>query len=387
MLKLFRHIILSSLMLLLLAPAVRAGLTTDLQNLNLQASTLNSDLASLQLNADSVCGPLLDASNRARELLNSLTLIDESLVAPLSVDADVYNALDQLFATSLSLSNELLSLSTDISTLAGVMDAITLKDGITAMLQLSDDIGSMADRIGEMADKILVMSDNIGVMADRILQTQTLQSQNLALTTQSILQTQQNMLSLVSVVETASYDITYDQLYQDGMLLAARMASTAFHPWTMDDQLRLIAADVELLLQQVTTANDALLLDTANSNVYITSDTLIKLANLPLMMNALTTAVDGYVITIQGLQPLTSDPTLYDAMKSMLTLSADIGTMANRILEMGDQILAMADNIGLQADQIIATQAAMNGNIALSQASILAAQEFAIGVIATTSIN
>lgn len=69
------------------------------------------------------------------------------------------------------------------------------------------------------------------------------------------------------------------------------------------------------------------------------------------------------------------------SLKSMLQLSADIGSMANRILEMADQILAMADNIGMQADQILATQAAMNGSVATTQAGILNAQTAVIGII------
>jgi hypothetical protein len=65
----------------------------------------------------------------------------------------------------------------------------------------------------------------------------------------------------------------------------------------------------------------------------------------------------------------------------MLQMSADIGTMSHRILEMADQILLMADNIGMQADQIVATQAAMNANIATSQQVTLSTQEWAIALI------
>jgi len=96
--------------------------------------------------------------------------------------------------------------------------------------------------------------------------------------------------------------------------------------------------------------------------------------------------VDGYAIAIEGLQAITYKPSLYDSLKSMLQLSADIGVMANRILEMGDTILAMADNIGSQADQIIATQAAMNINIAATQTSILGVQTMAIDIIAAQNL-
>ena len=373
--------------LVLFAQSAHATLATDLQNLNTEATTLNTYMASISLNADTVCGPLLEANTMARNLINSITQVDDSLAAPLTVDADVYNALDQLVETGLGIANEALRISVDINTLSTLANAITIKDGITAMLQLSDDIGTMADRIGEMSDNILVMADNIGVMADRILVTQELQNQNIALTTSSILQTQTNMLSLVSIFETASYDATFDNLFAQGELLATRMMAVAFNPWTMDDQLRDVAADVNTFLQQVKTASDALNADTAANTAYITADTLTKLANLPLMLTSLATAIDGYVIAIEGLQATTSAPTLYDSMKSMLTLSADIGIMANRILEMADVILAMADNIGLAADQILLTQSAMNVNVATTQTAILGAQDMAIGMIAFWNLD
>ena len=382
-----KSIVTSALLVIaLFAHNAQATLAGDIQNLNTDAVALQTYLSDVQLNAESLCGPLLEANQLARNLVSSITSVSDSLAAPLTVDIDTLNALDSLVLTSTGIAGEALSLSLDVNALSTAADALTLKDGITAMLQLSDDIGTMADRIGEMADKILVMSDNIGVMADRILLTQELQNQNVALTTNSILQTQTNMLGLVSVVETASYDATLDSLLVQGEFLAARMTAVAFNPWTMDDQLRDVAEDVNLYLQQVKATSDVLSSDSAANTAYITSDTLVKLANLPLMLASLATVVDGYVIAIEGLQAITYKPSLYDSLKSMLQLSADIGVMANRILEMGDTILAMADNIGLQADQIVATQAAMNINIATTQTSILGAQTMAIGLITTWNL-
>ena len=367
--------------------SAQASLSTDLNALNSDASALNSYMSGISLTGDSLCGPLLQANDMARDLVSSIEQVDSSLSAPLTLDADVLTAVEQLVVTGSSIANEALRLSVDINALSTVTQAITLKDGITAMLQLSDDIGSMADRIGAMADNILLMSDNIGLMADRILLTQELQNQNIALTTQSLLQTQSNMLNLVSVFETASYNMSLDSLLMQGELLAARMMAVAFNPWTLDDELRAVASDVNSFLLQLKSVNDALSQDSLNGTVYVTADTLVKLANLPLMLASLATAIDGYVIAIEGLQAITRAPTLYDALKSMLSLSADIGVMANRILEMADVILAMADNIGLQADQILATQAAMNINIAGTQASILAAQDMAIGMIAFWNLD
>jgi hypothetical protein len=323
----------------------------------------------------------VEANKQARALVNSVTLIDASLAAPLTMDADTLAALDQLSLTSLALANEALRLSLDLGTLSGVAQAITLKDGIVAMLQLSDDIGSMADRIGEMSDKILVVSDNIGLMADRIVATQQLQNQTIALTTDSVLQTQTNALALVSVIETSSYDVTLANLITNGDLLAARMAAVALNPLTMSAQLERVATDVRNFLDQMKAAETVVSTDTTGNTLYVTADTLTQLANLSLMLTSLATAVDGYVIAIDGLKAMTSDPTLYASLKSMLALSADIGLMANRILELGDQILVMADNIGLQADQILVTQQAMNVEILTVQTAVLGAQTFSVSTI------
>ena len=68
---------------------------------------------------------------------------------------------------------------------------------VSAMLRLSDDIGTMADRIGEMADRIVATELQIGLMADRILETQRIQSENLALTQANLLKAQENFNALL----------------------------------------------------------------------------------------------------------------------------------------------------------------------------------------------
>ena len=372
---------------LLSAPA-RADVATDLQALNTQATALQSYLEGVQLNADStpLCGPLVQADNMARDMVNSITAVDESLAAPLQLDADVLGGIEGLSNTTLSLANEALRLSVDLQSLSTAVDMITLKDALAAMLQLSTDIGAMADRIGEMADNILVMSDNIGLMADRILLTQELQNQNVELTINSILQTQTNTLALVSVVEDSSYDVDFARLISEGELLAARMSAVAFSPWTLDDQLAAVRDDVKVFLAELQSVQDALVNDSTMNTLDISYDALIQLGNLSLMLTSLAGAVDGYVIAIEGLQAFTSSATLADAMHSMLMMSADIGSLSNNILQMADRILLMSDNIGMQADQIVLTQQAMNLNVATTQTAILGAQQMAIGIIAARSL-
>ncbi|WP_019626037.1 hypothetical protein [Thioalkalivibrio sp. ALJT] len=359
----------------------RADLAADLQALNGGAIALNNQLAMVNLAAGVTCPALLEANQSARDLVNGITAINAGLAAPLSVDAATMEALDDLFDNGLALANEALLLSLRLDHLGAVGDDITLVISIAAMLQLSNDIGTMADRIGEMADNILVMADNIGEMADRILVTQDLQSRNVALTMDSILQTRNNILAVVSVMEDASYAAELSQLVMEGGRLSVRMRAVMFRPWRMDRQLRSIVDDVQDFQADVISLRHAINAAAKDNQVHLGPRVFMELGSLSLMMQSLTTALDGYVIAINGLAPMTSDPTLARSMDSILELSADIGLMANRILEMSGQILAMADNIGTQADLILDTQQAMNMNIAASQASILAAQEWAVGII------
>lgn len=363
-----------------------AALAEDLQNLVVQAQGLDTQLKTISLASDSVCGPLVQADQAAHALVNSISQVNDNLAAPLQVDDETLTALETLSALNTSLANESLRLSVDLGGLSSTTQAITLKDGIVAMLQLSDDIGAMADRIGEMADKILVMSDNIGLMADRIILTQQIQNQNILVTQQSMLQTQTNILTLVSVVETDTYNLTLEQLVVDGQLLAARMAAVVLNPLTMKTQLSTVATDVHAYLDKVKAAQATMLQDSTASTAYLNTTPLLNLGNLSTMLTSLASALDGYVLAIDSLDAMTSSTTLSASLKSMLQISADIGIMANRILEMGDLTLAMADNIGMTADQILATQQLQSVNVAATQGSILAAQELAIAIIVARNL-
>ena len=369
------------LLIVCLPLTAKADFKTDLQTLVVDARTLETELKATNVAIDSLCGPLLQINQSARDLINQITLVDESLAAPLQLDSDILDAMDELTEVTLSLANEALRLSLDINVLSASINALTLKDGITAMLQLSDDIGTMADRIGEMSDKILIMSDNIGLMADRILVSQELQSQNIEQTSQFVLQTQNNALTLVSVVEDSTYEFDFNKIIIDGGLLAIRMDTTILTSFNMDRELSDVALDVNTFLQVIKQTSELIATDAANNNMMQTYEALIQLSDMSLMLTSLATAVDGYVIAISGLQAITYKPRLSDSLQSMLQLSGDIGLMANRILEMADQILLMSDNIGMQADQILLTQAAMNANVQTTQTALLAAQEMVIGII------
>lgn len=376
----------AAVFMLFMGMPAAAALNEDLQDLVLQSETFRSELSTLELNASSVCAPLVQMNQKARDMVNAISTVDDSLSAPLQIDAETLNALEQLSVTNLGLANEALRLSLNLQQLENAASTLTLKDGITSMLQLSDDIGTMADRIGEMADKILVMADNIDIMADRIITTQEIQSANMTTSIDTLLQTQTNTLTLVSVIETSTRELEYDAIITDGMELSSRMHSVMLNPWTMKYQLKNVADDVKVFLQQVTALSSAIESDAVNGTLYIDGTSMMQLYDMSTMLTFIATAVDGYVIAIQGLEPTTSTTTLKDSLNSMLQLSADIGIMADRIGEMGDTILAMADNIGMVADTFITTQQFQNANLFATRNSILTAQEMAIAIIVSRGL-
>lgn len=371
--------------LALSASLLQADLKTDMININNSMLELNSSISTVDLNSNTICASLLSQNAQAKDILNALVLVNENFSAPITLDEETLLLAENLFVTVASLSTQTSLLSNDITMIQANTDAIIFADAITAMLQLSSDIGEMADRIGEMADNILIMSDNIGLMADRILVMQVIQSENMTLTQNTVLQTQTNALALVSVMETASYDVSLNTLITEGNLLVAKMTFVTLNPWNMSRELEDVQTDVSNYVSQVEQFKALLNADMDQSTMYINSDTLNSLVDLSIIMTSIGIVMDSYGVSIEASQLFTRETTLLDAMNSMLILSSDIGKMSNSILEMADQILLMADNIGLAADQILLTQELQSINIATAQVSILAAQQLAIGIIAANN--
>lgn len=371
--------------LALSASLLQADLKTDLININNSMLELNSSISNTEVTSNSMCASLISLNKQAKDIVDAIIITNDSFSAPITLDDETLLLTENLFVNVASISNQSSLLSNDITLLQPNTDVLTLSDGITAMLQLSSDIGEMADRIGEMADNILIMSDNIGLMADRILETQVIQSENIVLTQNSVLQTQTNTLALVSVAETASYDLSLDALITEGNILVAKMVLVTLNPWNMSRELEDVQTDVNDYLSQVQQFQALLNTDMTQNTMYINSDSLNSLVNLSMIMTSIGVVMDTYGTSIEASQIFTRESTLLDAMSSMLSLSEDIGKMSNSILEMADQILLMADNIGLAADQILITQELQSINIATAQVSILAAQQLAIGIIAANN--
>ncbi len=354
---------------------------TDLQNLLVEANAFNAQLSGITMTADNFCADLLSANQSAGTLLNSIDAVDASLAAPLTLDADILQAIEDLSAVTISLGGEALRLSTDLGMLNTTVEQLSIAQGISAMLSLSDDIGAMADRIGEMADRILVMSDNIGLMADRILVTQEIQNANIALTQQNILAAQTNVIDLVAQIDTSKYNT--DLLYQMSVatLLETDMNAVVLTAFNAATELAALVTDTDAIKAQIMNTDALMTTDAASSTMTVNELSLVTLMDLSGKMAALAVAVEGLAVAVDGLNAVSATPTLTDSVGSILSLSADIGVMANRIGEEADLILAMSDSIGVQADQILLVQQQQSLNLATSQASLLVAQQLMIGLI------
>lgn len=363
-----------------------ASLANDLQILLNEAQAVNTNIAGINLTSSNMCSELKSAHDAAESLINNINTVNAGLSTPLSIDTDSLQAIDDISAVILSMANNSNNLSLDLTTLNDVTEMLAISNGLTAMLRLADDIGIMADRILEMSDKILVMADNIGLMADRIIVTQQIQSQNLALTQSSILATQLNSIALVSVITSSDYESDFDTQTLVGNLLAMDISATLLTTFNMASKWGEIATDVNNLKSQVETTYAAIKTASESNTQYVDVNSYAKLVDMSIMVSSVSIAVEGLSIATQGLSVVTLDSTLDASMDSILKLSADIGIMANRILEMADLILAMADNMGLTADQIMAAQTLQSTNYVSTLAMVESTQQISISIIALNSL-
>jgi len=361
-------------------------LSTDLQNLLVEAQSINSQIGGTTLTSENMCSDLLSINKSSVVFIENIETVTASINSPLAIDTESLQALDDLSAEFVSMADSSTALSLNLTALNSTTDMLAISNALSAMLRLADDIGKMADRILEMSDKILIMADNIGLMADRIIITQQIQSDNLALTQSSILATQTNSLALVSVVDTTTYNADFDAQTLAGNILSFDIAATALNVFNMSREWSSIATDIDALKVQVETTHAALTAASEANTVYVDVESYTALADMSIMVSSVAIATQGLALATEGLSPITSDSKLEPSMDSILQLSADIGVMADRILEMGDLILAMADNIGLTADQIIATQQLQSTNYAATLASVEATQSIAISIIAVNSL-
>lgn len=373
----------SGLALSLLAPDTGAALSTDLGGLVTQLQALDASLTTAAFSPPEACLDLGTMSTSVRGYVSSVEQVQAKLTAPVHPTSLDLDNLARLSALSVDMAVKARLLATQMRSVQGMYDLFEIRSGLSAMLRLSADIGTMANRILEMADRILVMADNIGTMADRILATQRLQSTNIAATQAALLATQQNMVTMTSSVSTIGYNVTLGLIQSDQVGLSQQMGGLTITTTNMASQLGAlvvmtdgaVARAVDLYTQVSQTSQDA--------SHFINGDTLTLIDDLGPIQASLAASLDAHAKTIQALAPVTDSAVLRDATQAMLQLVEDIATMSDRILEMNRKIIVMADNIGAMSGRIVETQNIQHTNILLTQASLSSAKRVTLLVIQT----
>jgi len=164
-----------------------------------------------------------------------------------------------------------------------------------------------------------------------------------------------------------------DALILEGNDLVSTLTLTNLTAFKLDSQLANLETSVDTYAANVLTVYDSVA--NATGALTLDSEVLVSLQTLATVSASLAQQVGVLSNEVVTLAPTTLLTSLEASLYSMLRLSDDIGTMANRILEMADKILVMADNIGLMADRILATQLIQNSNIELVVAATLQTQQ------------
>lgn len=361
-------------------------LTTDIQALVAQGNDVNIQLSAMSLSLDTSCADLGAAIASVESFNASIDSVSSGLTAPLTLDDDSLTALGDLSIVSAGIASVLPVLSGDISSMSTSSDLADIDASLTAMLALSDDIGTMAGRILEMADNILVMADNIGLMADRIILTQEIQSTNLALAQAFILSTQENMILLSVTVDTSGYNLPVSDLVNTGDALSLDMNNTTLTETNMNIELADLETRVNDYLNSTLLVSKFIDNDSLFASSNINGDTLTMLGDLSIINASLADSINRFSVTIDAIASTTDVAVLNDSVYSMLRLAADISLMGNRIVEMGDNIIIMADNIGLITVNIVDTQTIQQSNLDLTQTNLTTAQINIVTVISAFAL-
>ena len=187
-----------------------------------------------------------------------------------------------------------------------------------------------------------------------------------------------------AALDSGTLTAELNSLVTQGNELVATMSTTTLTAVNMGTQLSQLESSVAAYQMNVLSVYNTVA--TASGTFSLTSDTLIALQNLATINASLGNGLLSLSQTVVMLAPVTVLTTLNSSLTAMLKLSADIGVMADRILEMADAILVMADNIGIMAGRIVDTQTLQQSNIELTQASLLTATSVTVNVISANGL-
>lgn len=378
----YRLIIKTLFMLaLFIGGTAQAALTDSLQGLTAQGSTLEANLSAFSFETGGDCSQLGTLNTSIEDYIDSIEAVTAQITSPLSLTQTDLTSLDELSAAARTMAVESSRIAVEIRSIDDLADLAEYRSGLSAMLRLSQDIGTMANRILEMADRILQMADNIGTMADKIVYTMNLQSANLAFIQSAIVTTMENMAQLNASLSTIAYNLTLGQLVSDGNGLAAELNATQLSETNMADEVSRMETKVAAMQSAALALAVLVNTNSAVASHYVDGDTLTYVTDLSEINRALATGIELYASEINRLAPLTQTPVLSDATAAMLQLAYDVKVMGDRIMEMNAKIITMADNVGIMAGRIVEVQGILNTDMQVTAASLSASQRIMVGVI------
>jgi len=142
---------------------------------------------------------------------------------------------------------------------------------------------------------------------------------------------------------------------------------------TLNTSIEAYIASVEAVTAQIT------------APLSLTQDDLGSLEDLSNLGRSLAEAAGGLGGELQSIDDAADLVEYRSGLAAVLTLSGDIGTMADRIGEMANRILAMADNIGAMADKLVYTIALQSANTLFIEGALLSTQQNMVQLNASLS--
>jgi phosphatidylserine/phosphatidylglycerophosphate/cardiolipin synthase-like enzyme len=201
---------------------VKADIHTDLTALNSNTQSLNSELTNLSMDQNASCSTLGSLNQGIQALTADMELIIASM-STFSVTTSDLDSLDSVSALIRNMSLEAVRLSNELMLIQTTTELFEYRAALSAMLQLSSDIGDMADRI---------------------IITQQLQSANLALTQASILTTMENMVVLSDTFSSLAYNTPLSSIITQSNILTSTMGNLTLTSTNMSSELENLAVSI-----------------------------------------------------------------------------------------------------------------------------------------------
>ena len=361
-------------------------LIDDLRNVLIDAEAANTQLVNIALHENKMCKELLKAHEIVHNLHSTVENMDLALGSSVFVDKDAIKVFDSLSSVFVNLATRSSDLSLNSVAVKCIEDMPAYNEGMSTMLGLANDIGSMADHILKMSDKILLKSGLTNEMAKPMLLSQEIQNDNLKLTQALILVAQRNSLASVTAFTNSSYNAGLDLQIFTGQVLSLDAATTFLTRFNMEREWGHIETGVDGLVSRVNDRYKKIREINQRKTLPIDKDSYIAMADLSVVIKSFSVAIEKMAVTTERLSFATEDKNLRESINSMMRITTQIVDIAEMVQEMADIILARGNDTGLSSEQLVAAQQLQSINYATTLRLVESAQGKAVSIIAINSL-